>query len=100
MFFAIVAAIKASQGDICYGRIELFSNTPCPCVLIRQLQQISTSLLEKAGHPCRSSLVEYQGADLLSSYIVPVNNITIVDHSSPTAVSIDSIISKACVSGW
>lgn len=87
---------QSLSGDICYGRIELFSNTPSPCVLIRQLQQNSTSLLEKAGHPCRSVLVEYQGADLLSSYIVPVNMST-VDHSSLTAVSIDSIISKVCV---
>lgn len=74
----------------------MFSNTPKPCAFIRKLEPLATSLMEKSGHPCRRVLKQYQDADLLSSYIVPVD-ISSVDHNSLTVVPIDSIISKVCV---
>ena len=81
-----------TNDSICFGQIELFTTIPTPCALVRQLQPLSTSLINKAGHPCRTSLLYYQQADLLNSYIIPVNSLP--DHCSLKVVSIGCIISK------
>ena len=87
-------------GNTSFGKIELTSTTQ-PSALIRQLKPLQTTLMTMAGHPCRTSLNSYQDADLLSSFITPVDLST--DLNQLLAVPIDSIVSKAVlisVSGY
>lgn len=86
---------RTTTGKLCLGRIEFFSKTPRACAFIRELQPLPISLMGKAGHPCRRVLQQYQHADLLSSYVIPINMSTI--DSPLIAVPIDSIISKLCI---
>lgn len=65
-------------------------SAPRPCAFVRQLEQLGTSLTSRAGHPCRSSLTQYVNADLLSSYIVPINFST--ETCPLLVVAIDDII--------
>ena len=84
---------RTITGNLCFGRIELFSSS---CAFIRELQTLLTSLMEKAGHPCRTTLQRYRNADLLSSYVIPID-LSTVDHSPLTVVPIERISSKVCV---
>ena len=63
-----------------------------PCALLCELNPLKTTLINQAGHLCRVTLRHYQEADLLSSFVVPVN-ISVV-HSPLVAIPVDSIISK------
>lgn len=81
-----------------FGQIELFTTTPTPCALLREMYPSDTSLLNQAGHPCRTSLSHYVEADLLSSYIVPINNRSPNTSTSPLlAVPLIYIMSKLVV---
>ena len=85
--------------DTCFGIIELFVPAPTPCALIRQLVTSPESLLDKAGHPCRTL---YHQVDLLNSYIVPVevsNNLSLIPIESITtkAVFISVPPSQYCI---
>ena len=82
-----------TNNSICFGQIELFTTTPTPHAFVRQLNPCGTSLINKAGHPCRPSLEPYQAVDLLSSYIVPVND----QHCQLLAVPVDCILSKVAM---
>jgi len=77
------------QDKIEFGRIKCFGLTPVPSAFIQLLLQSNTSLMAKAGNPCRSSLLQYKEVDLLSSNIVPV-----VLTEQLIVVPIKSIISK------
>ena len=84
-----------ADGSRCIGQIELFTTSPKPYAFIRQIRVLERSLIFQAGHPCRVSLNKYQEADLLRSYILPVNLST--TDCQLLAVPIDSIISKVVV---
>lgn len=86
---------RSETGEYCFGEIELFTTTPNPSAFIRQMEPLSTTLINRAGHPCRNSLIKYRSADLLSSYIVPVQMCT--DHSPLHVIPIDSITLKVCI---
>lgn len=81
-----------SDNSIHFGQIELFACIPKPYALLRELNPLDTTIINQAGHPCRTSLLHYQEADLLSMYIVPVTIQT--EHSPLIAVSVDNIVSK------
>ena len=83
------------NGTIHFGQIELFITSPTPSALVRRLQPSSISLINKAGHPCRTSLRNYQQIDLLSSYIIPLDPYT--DHCQLVAVPVSCIISKVLI---
>ena len=83
------------NGTIHFGQIELFITSPTPYALVRRLQPSSISLINKAGHPCRTSLRNYQQIDLLSSYIIPLDPYT--DHCQLVAVPVSCIISKVLI---
>lgn len=84
----------SETGDFHFGMIESFTNTPYPFVFIRQVQQSATSLIQRAGHPCRVSLLKYQTVDMLGSFIISID----LSANRPlVAIPIDSIISKVCV---
>ena len=83
---------RDTEDSIHLGRIEVFTTTPEPCALLRELYPLETTLINQGGHPCRVSLKHYQEADLLSSFIIPVN-LSVV-HSPLIAVPVDNIISK------
>ena len=61
-----------------------------PVALVNVLHQIAESLLNKAEHPCRPSLLPYKEAKLLGKYIIQI------DHtSSPLlAVKLQNILGK------
>lgn len=86
---------QSDTGDSSFGVIELFTSTPRPCAFIRGLKTLETTLINRAGHPCRTPLIDYQQADLLNLYITPVQLST--DLGQLLAVPIDSIICKAIV---
>lgn len=81
------------SGEHCFGEIEVFTMTPIPSAFIRQLKPTSPSLVNRAGNPCRNSLMKYQSVDLLGSYIVPVK----LCNSILYTITIDSIIAKVCI---
>ena len=62
-----------ADGSRCIGQIELFTTSPKSYAFIRQIRVLERSYYFQAGHPCRVSLNKYQEADLLRSYILPVN---------------------------
>jgi len=64
---------KDTAGRLRFGSIELFVHSPAPCGLIHELKPLSTTLIDMAGHPCRTSLLKYQEADLLNLYITHIN---------------------------
>ncbi len=84
-----------TNGQYCFGAIDLFTTTPEPIAFIRQIITLQTTLINKAGHPCRSLLSVYQQADLLDSYITPVDLPT--NSTQLSAVPIASIVSKAVI---
>ena len=72
-----ICSFRGTTDDtIRFGQIELFVRSPIPSALLHEFHPLADSLLNKAGHPCRSSLVVYQQVDLLSSFIIPVGEIT------------------------
>ena len=75
-----------------FGRIELFITLPTPTALIWELEPLSESLLQKGGHPCRSSLNIYQQVDILNNYIVPLKGVT--PSTQLVRVPIEHILSK------
>lgn len=83
------------NGDICFGEIEVFTNTPTPSALIYQLQPQRRSLISRAGNPCRNTLSKYQDIDLLKQFIIPVSFDT--SHSPLQVIPIESIIHKVCI---
>ena len=87
---------QGTDSSICFGQIELFTTTPTPCALLCQLYPSNPSLMNQAGHCCRSSLPHYFEADLLCSYIVPVSIST--DTSPLLTVPLNSVTSKLVVS--
>ena len=83
-----------NSNSICLGQIELFTTTP-PLAFVRQLSPCNTSLINKAGHPCRPALEPYQTADLLSLYIIPVNSNR--QQCQLLAVPVDCILAKVAM---
>ncbi len=59
------------SGEKKYGVIQKFILSP-PLALIKPFKQTSSSLLSRAGNPCRETLQCYANADLLSTFIVEV----------------------------
>ena len=79
------------NGALCFGKLELFVKSPHAYAFIRQLEQLKTSLI-KVKLVTHAALRTYANADLLNSYMVPVNLST--DHCQLMAVQIDDIVSK------
>lgn len=72
-----------------YGSIQKFILLP-PTVLIKPFQKSTSSFLKSAGNPARSKLCSYIQADLLSAFIIQVEN-----GSQPIcAIPISSILKK------
>ncbi len=88
-------SFRGTDNSVLFGQVELFVSKPVPTALIRELQPTEESLIQQAGHPCRSTLVVYQEVDLLSSFIAPINKPT---RSSPLkAIPIERILGKAVI---
>ena len=75
-----------------FGHIKLFLLSPSPHALLAPVTPMQPTLINKAGHPCRESLVPYQEVDLLNSYIVPVALPT--SQSQLTLIPVHCIVSK------
>lgn len=86
---------RDDDGGSCIGVIELFSSKPKLCAFVREVKTLQPTLINAAGHPCRTTLNCYQQADLLNSYITPVEISTGTDQL--LAVPLDSIICKAVI---
>ncbi len=85
-----ICSFRGTDNTVQFGQLELFISEPVPIALLRKLLPTEDSLMQQAGHPCRTALVVYQEVDLLSSFIVSV------DKSSPlVAVPIKRILGKA-----
>ena len=76
-----------------FGLIDLFITGDNSTALVHKLICLDDAILQKAGHPCRHFLIDYQEANLLGKYIVPVEYQT----RSLTVVPIDSIIGKPVI---
>ena len=76
-----------------FGLIDLFIAGDDPTALVYKIICLDNVILQQAGHPCRHSLLNYQEANLLGKYIVPVEYQT----RSLTLVPIDSIIGKPVI---
>lgn len=88
----MICSFRGTDDTVHFGQIELFVKTPEPSALLREFRPLAVSLLEKAGPPCRTSLVVYQQVDLLSSFIIPVGAIT---ASTPlVSIPIKNILGK------
>lgn len=81
----------AENEALYFGQIETFVTSPSPHALIRQLTFLQTTLINKAGHPCRACLTPYQEVDLLNSFIVPVS---LPSSCQLELVSVEHIVSK------
>ena len=78
-----------------FGQIELFILLPpsnSPHALLRLMTPSQTTLINKAGHPCRSCLIPYQQVDLLDSFIVPV--VLPTSQCPLQFIPVDHILSK------
>ena len=53
-----------------FGVIDLFTAGVDPTVLVYKMTCLNDAIL--SGHPCRHSLLDYQEANLLVKYVVPV----------------------------
>ena len=53
-----------------FGVIDLFTAGVDPTVLVYKMTCLNDAIL--SGHPCRHSLLDYQEANLLGKYVVPV----------------------------
>ena len=63
---------SADLNSIQFGLIEIFISSTtreAPTALIWQLICEDNSILQRAGHPCRHALQEYQETDLLKQYM-------------------------------
>lgn len=86
--------IDKSTGNISFGKIEIFTTTPKACALLRKLHPSHRTMLQRAGHPCRSILQTYQQVDLLNFHIIPLDKSI---RSQLIAVDLDCIISKVVI---
>ena len=77
---------------ISFGRIELFTIYSTVEAFVKMIDSTETSLFDHVGPPCRPQLAQYQDADILSQYIVPVSLPT--EHTPLTIIPITSIVSK------
>lgn len=59
------------EAALYFGQIETFVTSPSPHAVLRPMKTLQTTLINKAGHPCRASLI--QEVDLLNSFINPVD---------------------------
>jgi len=88
-----VCIFKNDSGDEEFGIIELFVTGSCEddaTALVFKLICKTPSILHQAGHPCRAILLDYQQADLLKHFIVPVE----LQFSTLTAVNASAICGK------
>ena len=73
-----------------YGQIDLFVADPRPVALIKLYCIESISIMQSAGHPCRSKLCIHKETDFLSTIINPVT----FASSHLIAVSVENITGK------
>lgn len=69
--------IFKEDGAIQFGLIDLFiaaKPEEIPTALIYKMNCEGESILQRAGHPCRTELLEYQEANLLGNVIVLLNS--------------------------
>ena len=85
-----VCIFKSEDNSIQFGLIDLFIVGVDPTVLIYKLILLSDTILEQAGYLCRSTLLDYQAANLLGKYITPVQ----YQRTSLTAIRIDAILER------
>lgn len=76
-----------------FGVIDLFIAGVDPTVLVYKMTRLNDAILQLAGHPCRHSLLDYQEANLLGKYVVPVEYQT----RTLSEIWVDSIIGKAVI---
>ena len=76
-----------------FGVIDLFIAGVDPTVLVHKMTRLNDAILQQAGHPCRHSLQDYQEANLLGKYVVPVEYQT----RNLSEIRVDSIIGKAVI---
>ena len=63
-----VCSFIDSDNRLRFGQIELFSVDPVPSAFLYQYQ-LNSTVMQEAGHSCRSLLEPYKEVDLLSCFI-------------------------------
>ena len=76
-----------------FGQIEFFPLIPEPMALVREMKSSPSTLLTRAGNPCRQVLDEYQRVDYLDSIFKEVRATS--DVSDLKAIPVAAISGKA-----
>ena len=88
-----VCVFKSEDNSVQFGLINIFIAGANPTALLYKSIILDDTILDQAGHPCRSVLLEYQEANLLGKYIIPVQ----YQRTSLTAIKFDAILGKAVI---
>lgn len=83
-----VCNFKSEEICTAFGLIDLFIPGVDPTTLVYEMICLDDAILQQAGHPYRHSLLDYQEANQLAKYVIPVEYQT----RSLNVVRIDSII--------
>ena len=83
-----VCVFKSEDDSIQFGLFDLFIAGANPTALLYKFILLNDTILEQAGHPCRSMLLDYQAANVLGKYITPVQ----YQRTSLTAIKFDAIL--------
>ena len=87
-----VCSFLDDDSRLCFGQIELFIVEQVPSALIYQYQ-LNSTVMQEAGHSCRSVLEPYKEVDLLSCFIHLCKEPPL--SSALLAVNIERILAKA-----
>ena len=87
-----VCSFLDDDNRLCFGQIELFIVEPVSSALIYQYH-LNSTVMQEAGHSCRSVLEPYKEVDLLSCFIHLCKEPPL--SSALLAVNIERILAKA-----
>lgn len=82
-----------TNGSCNFGHIQLFVLTPSTYAIVKRIEPLDQSIMNQAVHPCRSSLIMYNEADLLNHYVVPIQPMT----TDICTISLQQIISRVVI---
>jgi len=74
-----------------FGEIQKFVIAPIPFAIIHEFEPFESTLLDQAGHTCRSVLKDYAEVDLLNDYIHAVN----INPQKVNTIPIENLKGKA-----
>ena len=74
-----------------FGEIQKFVIAPIPFAIMHEFEPFEKTLLDQAGHTCRSVLKDYAEVDLLNDYIHAVN----INPQNVVTIPIENLTGKA-----